>query len=185
MSSPSITPHSPLSPQYTNEPPSYFSESYESSGDSSRKQSDSSQSKHTVDSTNRTQHSYITYVNGTSQEESSQTEDDQSNLDDEDLSSVSCDSIDDKFHLPRGRRPPPMIVSQEDLPGFVASLSPKNSLKRLLERTLELDERYENKKWMYNGITACESWNLLTTNVWMCLKHLYTNGPYYYSPFKN
>lgn len=143
MSSPSITPRSPLSPQYTNEPQSYFSESYESSGNSSRKQSDSSQSKHTVDSTNRTQHTY-TCVNGISQEESSQTEDDQSNLDDEDLSSVSCDSIDDKFHLPRGRRPPPMIVSQEDLPDFVAALSPKNSLKRLLERTLDLDERYKN-----------------------------------------
>lgn len=72
-------------------------------------------------------------------------DDDQSNLDDEDLSSVSCDSIDDKFHAPRGRRPPPMIVSQEDLPDFVAALSPKNSLKRLLEKTLDTEERCEDK----------------------------------------
>ena len=96
--------------------------------------------------------SVFTYHNGTdthydsknsrSNEEAS-TEGDQSNLDDEDLSSVSCDSIEDKFLLPRGRRPPPMIVSQEDLPDFVAALSPKNSLKRLLERTLDLDERYK------------------------------------------
>lgn len=151
LSSPSLTPRSPLSPQYPNGGPSYFSESFESSGNSSRKQSDSSQSRHTVDSTNKTQNSSFTHQNGTdilyewhnsrSQEESSQTEDDQSNMEDEDLSSVSCDSIEDKFHLPRGRRPPPMIVSQEDWPEFVAALSPKNSLKRLLERTMELDER--------------------------------------------
>lgn len=149
MSSPSLTPRSPLSPQYPNGPPLYFSESCESSGNSSRKQSDSSQSRHVVDSTNRA-HYTCTYYNGNnsqcdgqnykSQEEGSLTEDDQSNLEDEDLSSVSCDSIEDKFQ-PRGRRPPPMIVSQEDLPEFVAALSPKNSLKRLLERTLDPDER--------------------------------------------
>ena len=86
--------------------------------------------------TNKTP-SVFTYHNGTdtqysrSNEEGS-TEGDQSNFEDKDLSSVSCDSIDDKFHLPRGCRPPPMIVSQEDLPDFVAALSPKNSLKRLL-----------------------------------------------------
>ena len=97
--------------------------------------------------TNKT-HGVFTYHNGTdtqysrSNDEGS-TEGDQSNLEDEDLSSVSCDSIDDKFHLPHGRRLPPMIVSQEDLPDFVAALLPKNSLKRLLELTLDLDERYK------------------------------------------
>ena len=35
-----------------------------------------------------------------------------------------------------------MIISQEDLPEFVAGLSPKNSLKRLLQRSLDLEERY-------------------------------------------
>lgn len=153
MSSPSLTPRSPLSPQYPNGPSSYFSESYDSSGNSSRKQSDSSQSRHTVDSTNRT-HNIYPYQNGTdthydpqnsrSQEEAGQMEDDQSNLEDEDLSSVSCDSIEDKFNVSRGRRPPPMIVSQEDLPDFVAALSPKNSLKRLLQRSLDLEERYSD-----------------------------------------
>lgn len=147
MSSPSLTPRSPLSPQYPNGP--CFSDD---SGNSSRKQSDSSQNRHTVDSTNKTHIATCMHQNTTdtqydgynsrSQDEGSQTEDDQSNLDDEDLSSVSLDSIDDKFHLPRGRRPPPMIVSQEDFPEFVAGLSPKNSLKRILGlRLIEMDER--------------------------------------------
>ena len=95
--------------------------------------------------TNKT-HSVFTYHNGTDTQysqsnEKGSTEGDQSNLEDKDFSCVGCDSIDDKFHLLRGRRPPPMIVSQEDLPDFVAALSPKNSLKRLLERVLDLDER--------------------------------------------
>ena len=141
MSSPSITPRSPLSPQYPMGP-SCFTESCESSANSSRKHSDSSQSRHTVDKPQNV----FTYQSGSdtqcdarqSNEEAS-TEDDQ---EDEDLSSVSCDSIDDKLPMPRGRRPPPMIISQEDLPEFVAGLSPKNSLKRLLQRSLDLDERY-------------------------------------------
>lgn len=99
-----------------------------------------------MDGTTRT-HNIYAYHNGTSAQydphrSQDEGEDDQLNLDDEDLSSVSCDSIEDKFQQPRGRRPPPMIVSQEDLPDFVAALSPKNSLKRLLQRSLDMDERY-------------------------------------------
>ncbi|XP_065890827.1 kinase suppressor of Ras 2-like isoform X3 [Dysidea avara] len=143
LSSPSMTPRSPLSPQYHNAP--LFSESFDS-GNSSRKQSDSSQSRHTVDSTyrhnaNHSNRNSFEFYDGHSSRSQEDTEDDISNLGDEDLSSVSCDSIEDKGQRPRGCRPPPMIVSQDELPDFVAALSPRNSLKRLLESRLESEDR--------------------------------------------
>jgi len=144
LSSPSMTPRSPLSPPFHNTP--MFSESFDS-GNSSRKQSDSSQSRHTVDSTHRhnanhSNRNSFEFCDGQSFRSQEDTEDDISNLGDEDLSSISCDSIEDKGQRPRGRRPPPMIVSQDELPDFVAALSPRNSLKRLLESRLESEDRY-------------------------------------------
>lgn len=92
--------------------------------------------------TNHSNRDSFEFCDGRSSRSQEDTEDDVYNLEDEDLSSVSCDSIEDKGQRPRGRRPPPMIVSQDELPDFVAALSPKNSLKRLLESRLDSEDRY-------------------------------------------